>query len=210
MIWFDVLATFNLIHIEKKINRMVIFWHKICCDYIDMKIVFLLFSLFIFMMGRPSFADVYRWTDDNGYAHFTDDITQIPEKYRKAVEKIGPEVGEAGGESELSSKKKEEPYKDRLGKNDEYWKTRMEEWRKKLNLLRERMEVLRGKYNELTGKFNDSRSTAERGTLRTEREQVRNEIDQCKIQIEEAKDMLEKKIPEEAELYKAKPEWLKQ
>jgi hypothetical protein len=35
-------------------------------------------------------------------------------------------------------------------------------------------------------------------------------MDQSKIEIEEAKNMIEKKIPEEAELYKAKPEWVKQ
>jgi hypothetical protein len=35
-------------------------------------------------------------------------------------------------------------------------------------------------------------------------------MDQYKIQIEEAKEMLEKKIPEEAEFNKAKPEWVKQ
>ena len=34
--------------------------------------------------------------------------------------------------------------------------------------------------------------------------------DQIKIEIEEAKNMIEKKIPEEAELYKAKPEWIRQ
>lgn len=35
-------------------------------------------------------------------------------------------------------------------------------------------------------------------------------MDQSRIQIEEAKEMLEKKIPEEADLYKAKPDWVKQ
>jgi hypothetical protein len=35
-------------------------------------------------------------------------------------------------------------------------------------------------------------------------------MDQYRNQIEEAKMNLEKKIPEEAELYKAKPEWIKQ
>jgi hypothetical protein len=62
----------------------------------------------------------------------------------------------------------------------------------------------------LTEKFNDSRSSSERVGIRKEREQVKNEMDQYKVQIEEVKDMLEKKIPEEAELYRAKPEWLKQ
>jgi gas vesicle protein len=61
----------------------------------------------------------------------------------------------------------------------------------------------------LTEKSNDSKSSIERANLRKERDQIKNEIDQCKNQIEEAKDMLEKKIPEEAELAKAKPEWIK-
>jgi hypothetical protein len=45
--------------------------------------------------------------------------------------------------------------------------------------------------------------------IRKERDQVKSEIDQCNTQIEEARNMLEKKIPEEAELYKAKPDWVK-
>jgi len=45
--------------------------------------------------------------------------------------------------------------------------------------------------------------------IRRERDQIKIEMDQYKIQIEEAKEMLEKKIPEEAELNKAKPEWIK-
>jgi hypothetical protein len=59
-------------------------------------------------------------------------------------------------------------------------------------------------------RYNDSKSTAERGNLRIERDHVKSEMDHYKIQIDEAKNMLDKKIPEEAELYKAKPEWVKQ
>ena len=113
-------------------------------------------------------------------------------------------------EGESTPKRKEETYKDRLGRGEDYWKGRVEEWRKKLRELQDRLEILRAKYNELTERFNDSKSTAERGNLRKERDQIKNEMDQRKIQIEEAKNMLEKKIPEEAELYKAKPEWVKQ
>jgi hypothetical protein len=61
----------------------------------------------------------------------------------------------------------------------------------------------------MTERYNDSKSTAERGTLRRERDQIKNQMDQCKIGIDEARDMIEKKIPEEAEIYKAKPEWIK-
>ncbi len=168
--------------------------------------------LFIFLISQISFAQVYKWVDEKGVTYFTDDITQVPEKYRPKAERIGmpEEKEETKVEGELTPKRKEETYRDRLGRGEDYWKGRVEEWRKKLRELQDKLEVLRAKYNGLTEKFNDSRSTAERGNLRRERDQVKNEMDQCNTQIEEARGMLEKKIPEEAELYKAKPEWVKQ
>jgi hypothetical protein len=75
--------------------------------------------------------------------------------------------------------------------------------------LQESVENLRLKYNELTEKFNTSKSSAERGTIRNERELIKNQMDQYRNQIAEAKEILERKIPEEAALYKAKPEWVK-
>jgi len=168
--------------------------------------------LFIFLMSQTSLAEVYKWVDENGVVHFTDDLIQVPEKYRPKAERIGlpGETGESNVGGESTPKKKEEPYKDRLGRGEQYWKGRVEESRKKLIESQARLDVLRTKYNELTERHNDSKSTAERANLRRERDQVKNEMDQCKIRIDEAKDMIEKKIPEEAEIYKAKPEWIKQ
>jgi hypothetical protein len=172
------------------------------------KILIILFFLFIYEI---SFAEVYKWVDEKGVVNFTDDILQVPEKYRPKAEKMVLPEGkeEIKGEGESTSKKKEEVHRDRVGRGEDYWKGRVEEWKKKLMDSQERLESLRIKYNELTERFNDSKSTAERANLRRERDQIKNEMDQHKTQIEEAKNMLDKKIPEEAELYKAKPEWLK-
>ena len=174
------------------------------------KIYFIIFSVLI--MAEISLAEVYKWVDDKGVIYFTDDILQVPEKYRPKTEKIGfPEDREEIKiEGESTAKRKAAIYKDRLGRGEEYWKGQIEEWRKKLKELQDRLESLRAKYNELTEKFNDSRNTVERGNLRKERDRIKNEMDQCKNQIEEARIMIDKKIPEEAELYKAKPEWVKQ
>ena len=172
-------------------------------------LVILLLSIFV---GELASAEVYKWTDEKQVVHFTDDITQIPEKYQKNIEKIGitEDKDEIKIENDPLAKKKEDSYRDRLGRGEEYWKALVEEWRKKLSVLQEKVETLRIKYNELTEKYNDSRSPAERLSIRKERDQIKNEMDQYKIQIEEAKEMLEKKIPEEAEFNKAKPEWVKQ
>ena len=176
-----------------------------------MKLTFLILLLLV-VTEELSFAEVYRWVDEKQVVHFTDDIMQIPEKYRRTIERIGvmEERNETNTEGGPSAKKKEGPYRDRLGRGEEYWRARAEEWVKKLRALQEKEETLRMKYNELTEKYNESRSSAERIGIRKERDQVKNEMEQYKIQIEEAKEMLEKKIPEEAELYQAKPEWVKQ
>ncbi len=167
--------------------------------------------LFVLFVSGFSFVEVYKWVDDKGAVHFTDDVIQVPEKYRPTAERMGlsedKEATKVGGES---PHKKDDSYRDSLGRGQDYWKGRVEEWRGKLRESQLKLETLRTKYNELTERFNDSKSTAERGNLRKERDQVKIEMDRSKIQIEEAKEMLEKKIPEEADLYKAKPEWVKQ
>lgn len=171
----------------------------------------ILISVLFMLIAEISFAQVYKWVDEKGAVHFTDDITQVPEKYRSKTENTGlpEEKEETKREGEVTPKKAEETYKDQLGRGEDYWKGRVEEWRRKLAEQQDKLEGLRVKYNGLTERFNDSRSTAERGNLRTERDQLKKEMDDCRAQIEETKTTLEKKIPEEAELYKAKPEWVK-
>ena len=177
------------------------------------------FILLILFSAEFSSAEVYKWVDEKGGVHFTDDFIQIPEKYRTKVQSFGTseERIETKIESESLSNKKvektrprEDTYRDQLGKGEEYWKGRVEEWNKKLKESQQKVNDLRVKYNELTERFNASKSSAERINLRKERDQIKNEMDRHKTQIEEAKVMLEKKIPEEAEVFKAKPEWVKQ
>jgi len=180
------------------------------------KIIFILLFLCI---TKLAFGEVYRWVDEKGVAHFTDDITQIPEKYRPQIKTIEyPE--EAVGtkiENESPSQKTTEEtqpggedYRDSAGRGEEYWKDRVREWSKKLSEAQKKVEELRVRYNELTEKFNSSKSSVERVNIRKERDQIQKETELFKNQIEEAKQMLEKKIPEEAEVFKAKQEWIKQ
>ena len=37
-------------------------------------------GLFIISSTTPAFAEIFKWVDDDGVAHFTDDATQIPKK----------------------------------------------------------------------------------------------------------------------------------
>jgi hypothetical protein len=174
-------------------------------------ILILLFTLAI----RPSFAEVFKWVDEKGLVHFTDDLAQVPERYRSISERKGEEKKVNEGPSTKSEggampPKQEAAHKDRMGRGEEHWKNLIEEWKGKLKNSQEKVETLRVKYNELTEKFNDSKSSFERANLRKARDEIKKEMDSYRNQIEESKYMLEKKIPEQAELYKAKPEWVKQ
>ncbi len=171
--------------------------------------------LFLIFAIQPSFAEVFKWVDEKGSIHFTDDLTQVPDRYRSTSEKRGEKTGVSEeilpiktGKSSVPPKQ-EAVYKDRLGRGEEYWKNLVEEWKGKVRNSQDKVETLRTKYNELTEKFNESKSTFERGNLRKVRDEIKKEMDFHRNQIEESKSMLEKKIPQEAELYKAKPEWVK-
>jgi len=188
-----------------------------CRVYLKENPVFLsrvagLIILLLIFIPSYSLGDVYKWVDEKGVVHFTDDMIQIPEKNRPTVETISfpEEKVETKREGYSSHPGKGEAYRDQLGRSEEYWRGRVEDWKKKLKTSHEKVETLRIKYNELTLKYNDSKSSFERTTLRRERDQIKNEMDQYKMQFEEAKNMLQKKIPEEAELYKAKIEWIKE
>lgn len=156
-----------------------------------------------------SFSETYKWVDEKGGVHFSDDITSIPEKYIPKIEVVDLPQEKIEGKKDQLSGKKIDDYKDQLGRGEEYWRNRVEEIRNKLKLAQDQLEELRRKYNDLTEKHNESKSLSQRNSILKGRDKVKKEMDQIKIQIGETKDLLEKKIPEEASLYKVKPEWIK-
>ena len=70
--------------------------------------------------------------DEKGVVHFTDDMQQVPEKYRPKAEEIGSSGGEkeeTKAEGETTPKGKRGDYQDQLGRGEDYWKGRVAEWR---------------------------------------------------------------------------------
>jgi clan AA aspartic protease (TIGR02281 family) len=60
-----------------------------------MKPIFLLVTILL-ALAFPLYADMYKWVDEKGIVHFTDDVSKIPEQYyqdveeRKAPKEISP------------------------------------------------------------------------------------------------------------------------
>ena len=49
---------------------------------------FFLFFVFLLSPSVSFSAEIYRWTDEKGTVHFTDDPTRVPERYSEQGEKI--------------------------------------------------------------------------------------------------------------------------
>ena len=45
-----------------------------------------LLIIFLVVVGSPVYAEMYKWVDEKGIVHFTDDLSKIPEKYRYDAE----------------------------------------------------------------------------------------------------------------------------
>lgn len=52
--------------------------------------------VFSALLAPPAAADIYRWEDERGVIHFTDDLSAIPAKYRKQTREILKTPPEAG------------------------------------------------------------------------------------------------------------------
>ena len=118
MIRFGIPANLNIIYKGIKINHRSSFWHKICSSLNTMKQIFFIFSLLFIFFVSPSFAEIYKWIDEKGIVHYTDDIMQVPEKDRPMAEEMGLQdgKGERKIEGDSTLRKKEDVYKDRLGR----------------------------------------------------------------------------------------------
>ncbi len=70
-----------------------------------MKQVFFII-LFVFFVAEVSFSEVFKWVDEKGVVCFTDDISQIPEKYRPKAEKVELSEGKNIGREEWKNGEK--------------------------------------------------------------------------------------------------------
>jgi hypothetical protein len=173
--------------------------------------------------------EVYRWVDEQGTIHFTDDLSQVPEKYRDKIQKktspkeppltqsppsqpasprppgppMGMEVEKGAGPPSRQ--------KDILGRGEEWWRAKVNEWNEKLKTAQRNYEST---YNEWKSKEQELESakfkpdTVKR-KLKAEIKDLEEKTKGLEKQMDEAKDMLQNVLPKQAQDYQANPEWLK-
>jgi hypothetical protein len=168
--------------------------------------------------------EIYQWVDEKGTVHFTDDISQIPERYQDQVKKkkIPPEPAPAPSPSPSPSPSVRPPQskappapaaekKDILGRGEDWWRDKAMEWKQKLIKAQKDYAAaeaaLKAKEKELEQSIYKPDSFKRR--LQAEIRVLEQNANEQKKQVDEAKNMLEKVLPRQAEEYRADPNWVR-
>ena len=177
------------------------------------------------MLSLPFVAggqETYQWVDEKGTVHFTDDVSQIPEKYQDQVKKR-----KAPPEPKPSPVPKPSPSiridrdrvppepeaekKDILGRGEGWWRNKASEWKQKLIKAQKdystAQAALKAKEKELEDAKFKPKSFQRK--LQDEIRVLEEKANAQKNQVDEAKNMLEKVLPRQAEEYRADPSWVK-
>jgi hypothetical protein len=154
---------------------------------------------------------LYEWTDSKGGVHITDDLGEVPERYRSKSRKIEIPKGEEVG-PEQQVQEQGEPSTDSEAKEAEdakaEWQQRLKDWKKRLANAEKRYRDLDQKRLEALGKWGGVASGQLEG--RVEAERIEQEMKEVQVEIDEARNMIEVIIPEEARRAGIPPGWLRE
>ena len=190
--------------------------------------LFILIGLILYSVISAG-QEVYRWVDEQGTVHFTDDLGQVPEKYRDKIQKkeppkeppitqpippqpappqpLAPPTG-MGVEKGSGATPRQ---KDILGRGEEWWRAKVNEWNEKLKTAQRNYE---NTYSEWKSKENELESSkfkpdSVKRKLKAEIKDLEEKTRDWEKQMDEAKNMLGNVLPKQAQDYQANPEWLK-
>ncbi len=190
-----------------------------------MKKVSLLMFLTLSLIAWMAYGqELYKWVDDKGTVHFTDNLTSIPEKYRDQIQtqtqpgptpsppqatpsppRVTPQPAPpapATAASEPSVR-----FTDRLGRDEQWWRAQAKEWNDKLVDAQKKLDELK---KDL--KTADEEEGVKYKPKHLRRQVIRPseaEMKGLEDQIAEAKNMLENVLPKEAAADGADPSWLR-
>lgn len=190
------------------------------------RMIWLILMIWALSLWGAMGQEAYRWVDEKGTVHFTDDLNQVPEKYREKIRKeIFPKEpapaqpapppptpsSKEGATVKESGQTPASQQKDILGRGEDWWRAKAIEWNEKLKTARKSYEDARSEWEakkqELeTSKF---RSDFIKRKLKAEIIAREEKVKDCEKRMEEARNMLENVLPKQAQDDGANPDWLK-
>jgi hypothetical protein len=156
--------------------------------------------LLLTVIVPEAWGTIYKWVDENGIVHFSDDLKNIPEEYRGRVEKP------------ISSEKAKEPSKkpsvlfeqktDQNGNSKQWWQRLFRKWEEKKRDAENRMEELEIEIRQLD--FNRRIL----GNVAKERARLNRLMQAARLRKDVANRMLTEGLLDEARRAGAPLEWL--
>jgi hypothetical protein len=171
--------------------------------------------------------EVYRWVDEKGIVHFTDDPTLVPEKYRGQVQQKTPSKepppSQPTSSQPVEPPKRMEPVrktppggpeagqKDMLGRGEEWWRAAAKGWNQKFVTSRTNYENAYNEWKAKEQELEESKFKPDslKRKLKSEIKVLEEKSKDWEKQMNEAKNMIENVLPNQARDYRANPEWLK-
>jgi hypothetical protein len=154
---------------------------------------------------------LYEWTDDKGTVHISDNLGDVPEKYRRQVRKrLQQPVKEETGRQEqvapqLAPQTEEET--DQEARKEE-WQQRIRDWKERLADAEKRYKAL--EYERSTITMTGGMTTYAPPASRARADELKEEMRQVQKEIDEARNMINVVIPDEALKAGVPPGWLRE
>lgn len=168
-------------------------------------------GLWCLLAVSPSYGQIYKWVDDSGTVHFTDDPAKVPEDYWGRVEekKTVKEQGRKPSEGAASKQRVEREHTDRFGRRKSWWRDRASKWWTQLENATSQHERITKEIEEARKVLDEARNDGKRRRYRREIMRLQGEDEKYKAQIGEARNMLNNVLLEEARIAGADPSWLR-
>jgi hypothetical protein len=178
--------------------------------------------------------EVYRWVDEKGTVHFTDDLGLVPEEYRGQAQRESPPkeppppqpaptgppspqpaapppVGIPDGTGAENEAAPASGQRDLLGRGEEWWRAKAREWNEKLLNAQKNHENAYSEWKSKEQELESSKFKPDslKKKLKAEIRILEGKAKDLENQVEEAKNMVEKVLPKQAQEHRANPDWLK-
>jgi len=159
-----------------------------------------------------SHAQVYKWVDDSGVVHFTDDPANVPESYWDRVEEektLKEEVPKPSGKGSGPKRRVQREPTDRFGRRESWWRDRASKWWAQMRHASSQHQRISKEIEEARKVLDEARNDGKRRRYRRNIQRLQKEGEKYRAQIEEARRMLHGVLLDEARTAGADPSWLR-
>jgi chromosome segregation ATPase len=165
----------------------------------------------MFLSVSAAQAEFYRWVDKDGKEFFTNERQKVPREYRDNAAAVSPDasrvrVGEKTAPQGRAASGVQE-HKDKLGRGEEYWRTRAGKIRKELASLEDKYDLL------LKQEKKEKDNPRKPGASAVKSKNAVSSMEKRKASLE--KDLARKRheldveLPDEARRLEAYPGWIR-